>query len=96
MQSREDEDVFLLQGDFDGAFIPGQTLTARVETTPGAALLVELRAFRARSAVAVADEVEPGIWEVSWTVPPQYSRRYFAVHVRGADVDNTEYSIAFD
>jgi hypothetical protein len=93
LEDDEDEDVFLLQGDFDGAFVRGQTLTATLTTEPDSELTVGLHAFRALHPLTTALEVEPGIWSLTFTVPSDYSGRYFAIHVRGRAVSELNYDI---
>ncbi len=88
-----DQDIFLLDGSFDGAFIQGQTIQVTLTTEPGHHLTVGLHAFRARNALAMATEVEPGLWTLSFMVPPQYSGRYFSVHVQGEDPNDLPYSL---
>jgi hypothetical protein len=96
LEDDDDEDVFLLQGDFDGAFVRSQTIHVVVDAAPGIDLAVELRAFRAEVPLEVALESAPGQWTLSFTVPPDYSRRYFAVHVKGRGVADISYDILMD
>ena len=92
----DEQDAFLLEGDFDGAFVRGQTILATLTTDPGAEVTLELRAFRASKAVATAQEVEPGVWQLAWTVPSEYSLRYFSLHVLTQSEDVVVYSLEAD
>jgi hypothetical protein len=96
LEDDEDEDVFLLEGDFDGAFIQGQTFNIVVDTAPEADLSVELRALRASAPLEVAQEIAPGQWALSFTVPPDYSGRYFALHVFGRGVVDLSYDVGVE
>ncbi len=84
----------MLQGDIDGAFFQSQTITVSLDTDPEAEIVLELRALRARGALATAVEVDPGLWVLSFTVPAQYNLRYFSVHVSGPDHLDLPYDLS--
>ncbi len=93
LEDDEDEDVFLIQGDFGGAFIQGQTINISLDAAPRSDLSVEIRAFRATAPLARAEEIAPGRWALSFTVPAPFVGRYLAVHVRGRRVSDLPYDL---
>ncbi len=95
LEDAQDEDVFLLQGDFGGAFIQGQTLTLTIEVDrDDVEIEAQLRAFGARGPRAVAEAIGSGLWSLSFTVRPEFSRRYFALHVRGQGSRAARYDLS--
>ncbi len=93
LEDAQDEDVFLLEGDFAGAFIRGQTIEVQVAAAANTPLKIELRAALATQPLATAIEVAPGLWGLFFTVPPEYSGRYFAVHIQAEGAQNLPYEL---
>ena len=79
----------IIEGDLNKSFVFDYTIQVDLSVITIAIsdenLSVELRAFGAQYPLSVATLNEAGIWSLNYVIPPEYSGRYFSIHVQNID-----------